>query len=111
MAGRQDGVLLVQLAQWSSSMGFQAATRTIFADDFDPGSASVDDEAVSTVLAFGETVGTLTKNGLIDTGLVLDWLWVSGLWERVGPAAVKAREKHGVPQLYENMEALAAQQE
>lgn len=91
-------------------MGFQAATRTSFAEDFDPGSVSVDDEAVGIVLAFGETVGTLTKNGVIDTGLVLDWLWVSGLWDRVGLAAVKAREKHGVPQLYENMEALAAQQ-
>jgi hypothetical protein len=110
MADRQDGALLVQLAQWSTSMGLQAATRTILADDFDPGAAAIEDEAVSTVLAFGETVGTLTKNGLIDTGLVLDWLWVSGLWDRVGPAAVKAREKHGVPQLYENMEALAAQQ-
>jgi hypothetical protein len=88
----------------------QPATGTIFADDFDPGSASDRDEAVRTVLAFGETVGTLTKNGLIDTDLILDWLWVSGLWDRVGPAAVRAREKYGVPALYENMEALAAQQ-
>ena len=110
MVDRQDGALLVQLAHWSTSMGLQAATRTIFADGFDPAAASDRDEAVSTVLQFGETVGTLTKNGLIDTGLVLDWLWVSGLWDRVGPAAVKAREKYGVPELYENMEALAAQQ-
>lgn len=110
MVDRQDGALLVQLAQWGTSLGLQAATRTVFADDFDPASASDRDEAVSTLLAFGETVGTLTKNGLIDTGLVLDWLWVSGIWDRVGPAAVKAREKHGVPELYENMEALAAQQ-
>jgi len=107
---RQDGALLVQLAQWGTSLGLQAATRTIFADDFDPESASHGDEAVGIVLAFGETVGTLTKNGLIDTGLVLDWLWVSGIWDRVGPAALRAREKSGVPELYENMEALAAQQ-
>jgi len=107
MVDRQDGALLVQLAQWGTSMGLQAAMRTIFADEFDPESATARDEAVSTVLQFGETVGTLTKNGLIETGLVLDWLWVSGLWDRVGPAAVKAREKYGVPELYENMEALA----
>lgn len=110
MADRQDGALLVQLAQWGTSMGLDSAMRTIFADDFDPESASARDEAVSAVLQFGETVGTLTKNGLIETGLVLDWLWVSGLWDRVGPAALKEREKYGVPELYENIEALAAQQ-
>ena len=91
-------------------MGLQAALSTIFADDFDPESASERDVAVNTVLSFGETVGTLTKNGLIDTGLILDWLWMSGAWARVGPAALKAREKYGVPELYENMEGLAAQQ-
>ena len=49
----------------------------------------------------------LTQNGL---DLVLDWLWVSGVWARVGPAACKQRDKHGVPELYENFEALAAKQ-
>jgi hypothetical protein len=38
------------------------------------------------------------------------WLWVAGVWTRVGPAARKARDKHGVPELYENFEALAAKQ-
>jgi hypothetical protein len=110
MPDREDAALLVQLAQWGTSMGLQAALSTIFADDFDPESANERDEPVNTVLAFGETVGTLTKNGLIDTGLILDWLWMSGAWARVGPAALKAREKFGVPELYENMETLAAQQ-
>jgi hypothetical protein len=110
MPDRQDAALLVQLAQWGTSMGLQAAMNTIFADDFDSESATERDEPVNTVLSFGETVGTLTKNGLIDTGLILDWLWISGAWARVGPAARKAREKYGVPELYENMEALAAQQ-
>jgi hypothetical protein len=32
---------------------------------------------------------------------------MSGLWSRVGPAAKKLREEHGVPELYENFEALA----
>jgi hypothetical protein len=110
MPDRQDATLLVQLAQWGTSMGLQPATRAILADDFDPESASHADEAVNVVLTFGETVGTLTKNGLLDTGLVLDWLWVCGLWERVGPAARKAREESGVAQLYENFEALAGKQ-
>ena len=36
-----------------------------------------------------------------------DWLWVAGMWAAVGPAAAKAREKHGEPRLFENFEALA----
>jgi hypothetical protein len=110
MPDKHDAALLVQLAQWGTSLGLQGAMSKIFADDFDPESASDRDEHVNTVLSFGETVGTLTKNGLLDTGLVLDWLWMSGAWARVGPAALKARENYGVPELYENMEGLAAQQ-
>jgi hypothetical protein len=110
MADRADATLLVQLAQWSTSLGVPSAIRTVFADDFDPAAATELDEAVNVLLTFGETVGTLTKNGLIDTALILDWLWIAGVWSKVGPAALKAREKRGVPQLFENMEALAAQQ-
>ena len=32
-------------------------------------------------------------------------------WAKVGPAAERAREKAGVPQLFENFEALAAGQQ
>lgn len=110
MADRQDGAMLVQLAQWGSTMGLEEAMQAVWADDFDPETASADDLLVSRILNWGETIGTLTKNGLIDTDLVLDWLWVSGVWARVGPAAIKARDKHGVPALYENFEALAAKQ-
>lgn len=110
MADRQDGAMLVQLAQWGSTMGLEEAMQAVWADDFDPEAAAADDLLVSRVLGWGETIGTLTKNGLIDTDLVLDWLWVSGVWARVGPAALKAREKHGVPALYENFEALALKQ-
>ena len=67
-------------------------------------------EMDSPLLNFGETVSTLTKNGLLDTDLVLDWLWVSGVWARVAPAAIRSREKLGVPQMYENFEGLANQQ-
>ena len=110
MVDRQDGVLLVQLAQWGSAMGIEEAMHAVWADDFDPETASAEDILVTRLLTWGETVGTLTKNGLIDTDLVLDWMWVAGVWARVGPAARKSRDKHGVPQLYENFEALAAKQ-
>ena len=102
--------MLVQLAQWGSTMGLEDAMHAVWADDFDPEAASADDVLVSRLLNWGETIGTLTKNGLLDTDLVLDWLWVAGVWTRVGPAARKARGKHGVPELYENFEALAVKQ-
>jgi hypothetical protein len=110
MADRQDGTMIVQLAQWGSALGLEEAMHAIWSDDFDPETASTDDVLVSRLLNWGETIGTLTKNGLLDTDLVLDWLWVAGAWARVGPAAVKQREKSGVPALYENFEALAAKQ-
>ena len=110
MADRQDGSLIVQLSQWGSAMGLEEAMHAMWAEDFDPEAASVENILVARVLNFGETIGTLTKNGLLDTDLVLDWMWVSGVWARVGPAAMKERDKHGVPELYENFEALAAKQ-
>ena len=111
MASKKDAALMVQLAQWGTAMGMEDALQAIWADDFDPEAASHQDVLVSRVLTWGETIATLTKNGLLDTDLVLDWLWVAGIWKRVSPAALKAREQYGVPQMYENFEALAAKQD
>jgi hypothetical protein len=110
MADRQDAALVVQLAQWGATMGLQQAAKVVLSDDFDPDTASLDDDNVVTVCNYYETVGTLTKNGLLSTELVLDWLWVSGAWARVEPAVAKLRAKHGVAALMENFEALATQQ-
>ncbi|MEP7036129.1 MAG: hypothetical protein ABI662_03755 [Dermatophilaceae bacterium] len=110
MADRQDATLLVQLAQWGSSIGLEDAMQAVWAEDFDPEAASAQDRLVSRLLNWGETIGTLTKNGLLDTDLVLDWLWVAGVWARVGPAALRERKNRGVAELYENFEALAAKQ-
>ena len=65
---------------------------------------------MQTVLIFHETVGTLVKNDLLDRDLVLDWLWVSGAWNRVAAAALEARAHADVPELWENFEALAQEQ-
>ena len=111
MAGkREDATLLVELAKWGSMIGLPEASRTIFADDFDPESAEALDPQVQTILVFHETVGTLVKNELLDRDLVLDGLWVSGAGERVGKAALEARAAAGVPELCENFEALAQDQ-
>ncbi|MDX6218442.1 MAG: hypothetical protein QOJ48_123 [Frankiales bacterium] len=66
--------------------------------------------AVSAVLAMNETIGTFVKQGLLDRGLVYDLFWVAGVWERCAPIALHYREKTGVPEMYENFEALAAGQ-
>jgi hypothetical protein len=111
MAEQHDATLMVQLAQWGSTMGLEEALQHIWADGFDPETADAQDPLMSRILTFGETIGTLTKNGLFDTALVLDWLWVAGIWARVAPAVQKLRDQLGVKELYENFEALASQQQ
>ena len=94
MAGsHDDAVLMVELAKWGSMIGLAEASREIYADDFDPDGVEVNDPAVQTHLFFNETVGTLVKNGLLDRDLVYDWLWVTGTWDRVGPAATTLCEE------------------
>ena len=108
MAGtREDATMIVELAKWGTMLDIVEASRKIFSEDFDPDAAEPLDEEVQTLLAFYETIGTFVKNELLDRELVYDWLWVTGAWERVGPAALKAREHSGVPELYENFEVLA----
>jgi hypothetical protein len=106
-ATQEDANLLVQLAQWGAMMDVQEAVGAVFADEFDPETADANDDQVRRVLFWGETIGTLVKNDLLDRELVLDWIWAQGLWERVGPAALRARERFGSEALYENFEALA----
>jgi hypothetical protein len=111
MAGtHEDAVLVVELAKLGAMNGLAEAAGKIFADDFDPDAAELSDPSVRIVLGWNETVATLVKNDLLDRDLVYDWLWVAGTWDRVGPAALRAREAAGVAILYENVEALAAGQ-
>jgi len=105
---RDDAFLMLQIAQWSTSIGFERYMPELFAAEFDPEAADVSDsEAVRVVLTVFESIATLTKHDLLSAELVHDWLWVEGIWARVGPAALRARERHGEPRLYENFEALA----
>jgi hypothetical protein len=107
---REDATLIVELAKWGAMIGLPDASRKVYADDFDADAAQALDEEVQTVLVFHETIGTFVKNHLLDRELVYDWLWVSGAWERVGPAGLRAREAAGVPELFENFEELAKRQ-
>lgn len=103
-----DGLLMVQLARWGSAMDLDAAQAVVFDDDYDPESASASDEPVRKILLWGETVATMVKHDLFPEALLLDWVWIEGLWARVSSAVGRAREEFGEPRLYENFEALAA---
>jgi hypothetical protein len=102
-----DAALVVQLARWGTELGVDDAAHAIFADTFDPATSSVDDPSVRKLLSFGEVVGTLVKQGVLNRELVLDLWWVTGVWKQVAPAAKRERDRLGEERLYENIEALA----
>jgi len=108
VATYEDAQLVLQLVRWGTEMGLDEAAHALFADGFDANAASTDHAAVRKMLVFGETIGTLVKNGILDKSLVQDLWWVDGIWDRVGPAARRERERLGEPRLYENFDALAS---
>ena len=102
-----DAAILMQIVRWGTEMGLEEAGQYIFSEEFDARMASTDDLPVGKMLAFGETISALVKHGILDKALVLDLYWIPGTWARVGPAALRERERLGEPRLYENYEALA----
>ncbi|HVB91848.1 MAG TPA: hypothetical protein VND70_07085 [Acidimicrobiales bacterium] len=107
MATHEDGTLVVQLMRWGTEMGLEDALSAIFDEGFEPEKVDMKNPAVKKVLFFGETMGTLVKHGLLDRALLVDLLWIDGIWSRVGPSALAMRKHAGEARLYENLEALA----
>jgi hypothetical protein len=107
VATYEDANLIVELLRWGTELGFESAMEAIFADTFDADDGSVDSPDARKVLYFGETLGTLVKHDVLDRGLLLDLLWIDGIWSKVGAHARFARERDGEPALFENFEALA----
>lgn len=105
---REDAQLMVQIAQWGTSLGVTDAMTQVLSEDFDPYEADANDPPVQKILLYAETIGTLVKRDLLSQELVEDWLWIDGLWARVGPAAVKHRKKFEEGRLYENFEAMTS---
>jgi len=104
---REDATLIIQIAQWMAMSGFNEQMPKLWSEGFDPQTADPQSEPVRAALTTFETIGTLVKHGLLSEELVRDWLWVRGIWDRVGPAALQMRSNTGEPRLYENFEALA----
>jgi hypothetical protein len=105
---REDAQLMLQIAQWGTSLGVNDALPQVFSEDFDPYEADAAEPNINKLLTFCETIGTLVKRELLSKELVDDWLWIDGLWGRVGPAAVKYREKQEEQRLFENFEAMTS---
>jgi hypothetical protein len=53
MAGsHDDAVLMIELAKWGAMIGLGEASRTIYADDFDPDTVEANDPPIQTMLVF-----------------------------------------------------------
>jgi len=116
-ATMDDAQLVVQLAQLGTEMAPADARGWIWSDDFvsDPDEfrekfppGSRESQYVNSVATWYETVGTLWKHDLLNEELLFDWLYVTGIWERLKPILVQMRRS--TPQLWENFEALAEAQ-
>jgi Domain of unknown function (DUF4760) len=107
-AKHDDAMLVVQLSRWSTEMGLDKAMAEIFAEGFDPGDGSSENESVRKVLHFGETVGSLVKHSVLDWDLLSDLFWIDGMWAQVKSHAMFARQQSGEARLYEHFEALAS---
>jgi hypothetical protein len=106
VATYDDAGLLVQLMRWGTEMNLEEGFTTIFSEEFDPDASDRNDPGVGKVLLFGETVGALVKHGVLNRELVLDVFWADGIWAKVGPSALRVRERAGDQRLYENFESL-----
>lgn len=106
-ATHEQAMLMMEVQKWHAMEGGTEAAVKIYARDFDRDGADALDPDVQTVLVYYETIGAFVKNGLLDKQFVLDFVWAKGAWDRVGPAALRAREEAGEPKLFEHFEALA----
>ena len=112
----EDALIMLQLARWGAEAGNKKANRFIWSDDY------IDDFQefiekyprgskeygyVGQICGWYETLAALWVNGLFNEKLINDWLFVSGIWERVKGFALGVREQFGNPRIYEYFEALA----
>jgi hypothetical protein len=108
VATYDDAGILLQLLRWDTESGLEAAMSAVFDESFDAEKAAPDDPNIRKILFFGEAVGALVKHNVLDVALVRDVYWFDGLWSRVAPHALAARDHEKEPSLYENFEALVS---
>ena len=111
MAGkREDANLIVELAKWGSMIGLPEASRTIFSDDFDRSprrrSTPTSRRSWCSTRRWARSSRTICSTA--------SWCSTGSGSQAPGTgsatAALEARAAAGVPQLWENFEALAQSQ-
>jgi hypothetical protein len=116
----QDAQLVVQLAQLAAAQGLNEATDWLFANEMPTApeafrerypAGSEGHRHVTAVLNYMETIGALWKHGLLNEDLLFDWIWITGVWERVKGMALAQRQEFGAAHLWEHLEAMAQAQE
>jgi hypothetical protein len=116
-ATREDVQLLLQTDQ-ALKPGL-AAKKFVWTDVVEDGEGFFDrygwdsDERfhINEVATYFETCGLLWKMGLIDQGILFEWVPAELYWRRVGPVLLEARRVLDSPELWHNFEALARAQE
>jgi hypothetical protein len=115
----QDATLMVQLAQVAALRDLGKATEWLWSDQFIPDytafvqkypHGSEEYGKVRTIAVHYEMIATLWKHGLIHEDLLFDWIWVTGLWDRMQGFVLGTRQEAGEPSLGENFEAMAKAQ-
>lgn len=110
-ATKEDAALLIQLLRWDAAIGLEKAMSEIFSESFDAENAAPDEPSVRKILFFGEAVGAMVKHNVLDRDLIRDVYWFDGLWSKVAPHALAAREQENEPSLYENFELLVTKKD
>lgn len=109
VATYEDAGLLVQLMRLDADIGLEEAMTAVFSESFDAETAAPDDPNIRKILFFGEAVGAMVKHNVLNRDLIRDVYWFDGLWSRVAPHALAARQHEDEPSLYENFESLVTQ--
>jgi hypothetical protein len=114
----QDAHLLLHLAEWQTACGLPAALRWLwheevpatyadFVSRFPAGSEG--DQAAILICGFYECVGNLVAQDLVRETLVLDWLSVGAVWDRIRGYVLGRRKEDRNPGLWHCFEVMATE--
>jgi hypothetical protein len=115
----EDARLVVEFAKLAAESGITDAADWIWSDDFSPNyddfvkkypRGTKEHARASKICGFYETIGALWKHGLFSQELIFEWLWVSGVWDRLKSFALAQRKASGEEAIYELFEAMAEEQ-
>lgn len=112
----QDAMVLLKLQEVSALRGMPVPLAFLGSAEFDPSyqqfrrkfppGTELFDKAML-IAQYFENLATLWKHGLLNEELLLDWVAVTPVWERIEGFVHGVREEFHDPRLGENFELLA----